>query len=189
MSRLSQLLLIGSTIAFSWLGMMVVHEAGHVAHLRLSGGTVEKVVLHPLAISRTQPGENPHPHFVAWGGVIWGSLIPLATLGLVSRLARPYVYLARFFAGFCLTANGAYLLGDALVRGGDARELIQYGTPPWVLIACGLATLAAGLMLWNGLGSRFGVGRGAERVDPRVALAVTLAVASLAVLEIALFGR
>ncbi|MFC1596653.1 hypothetical protein ACFL5Q_01770 [Planctomycetota bacterium] len=189
MSRLSRLFLIGSTIAFSWLGMMVVHEAGHVVHLGLSGGTVEKVVLHPLAISRTDPGENPHPLFVAWGGVIWGCLIPLATLGLICRLARPYTYLARFFAGFCLTANGAYLLGDALVRGGDARELIRHGTPPWVLMVCGLAALGAGLTLWNGLGPRFGVGRGAERVDPRVALAVTLALACLVVLEIALFGR
>jgi len=189
MSRFSQLLLIGSTIGFSWLGMMVVHEAGHVGHLGLSGGTVEKVVLHPLVISRTDPGENPHPLFVAWGGVIWGSLIPLATLGLVRRLAPSYTYLARFFAGFCLTANGAYLLGDAFVRGGDARELIRYGTPPWVLIGCGLAALGAGLMLWNGLGLRFGLGRGAERVDFRVALAVTLGLACLIVMEIALFGR
>lgn len=189
MNRLSQVLLIGSTIAFSWLGMMVVHEAGHVVHLRLSGGTVDKVVLHPLTISRTDPGENPHPLFVAWGGVIWGSLIPLAALMFVWRLARRYAYLARFFAGFCLTANGAYLLGDVFVRGGDARELIWYGTPPWVVVVCGLGGLGAGLVLWNGLGPRFGIGRGADRVDPRVALAVALAVGCLIVLEIALFGR
>lgn len=189
MNRFSRLLLIVSTIAFSWLGMMVVHEAGHALHLALSGGTIEKVVLHPLAISRTDPGANPHPLFVASGGVVWGSLIPLGILGLAFRLARPHAYLARFFAGFCLTANGAYLLGDAFVRGGDARELIHYGTPPWALIVCGLAGLAAGLTLWNGLGPRFGLGRGADRVDPRVALGMTLAVACLAVLEIVLFGR
>ena len=83
MSRWFQVLLIASSIGFSWLGMMVVHEAGHVLHLRLSGGTVEKVVLHPLAISRTDPGENPHPLVVAWGGPVWGCLIPLGVLLLV----------------------------------------------------------------------------------------------------------
>ena len=48
MNRFFQILLISSTLAFSWLGMMAVHELGHVTHLALSGGTVEKVVLHPL---------------------------------------------------------------------------------------------------------------------------------------------
>ncbi|MFH1268944.1 MAG: M50 family metallopeptidase [Planctomycetota bacterium] len=189
MNRFWQVLLIGSTLAFSWLGMMAVHELGHVLHLWLSGGTVEKVVLHPLEISRTDPGENPHPLVVAWGGPVCGCLIPILLLLLVRAAARSYAYLARFFAGFCLIANGAYLFGDSFVRGGDAHELIGHGTPQWVLIACGLPAIAAGVHLWNGLGPHFGLGRAEGRVDPRAALGVTLTLASLIVLEIVLFGR
>src|SRR5262249_25255242 len=109
MTRLFQVLLIVSTILFSWLAMMAVHECGHVLHAWLSGGTVQQVVLHPLDISRTDVWPNPYPLFVAWGGAIWGCVIPLLVLAGVRGLRWPYWYLAAFFAGFCLIANGAYL--------------------------------------------------------------------------------
>ena len=35
--RFFQILLVVSTIVFSWLGMMVVHEFGHVLHIWLTG--------------------------------------------------------------------------------------------------------------------------------------------------------
>jgi len=56
MNRFFQTLLVVSAVGFSWLGMMAVHELGHVVHLLLSGGTVQYVVLHPLKISYTHPG-------------------------------------------------------------------------------------------------------------------------------------
>ena len=189
MNRLFQILLITSTLAFSWLGMMAVHEFGHVVHLGLSGGTVEQVILHPLAISRTDAGDNPHPLVVAWGGPIWGCLVPLGVLLVARRLAPSQAYLARFFAGFCLVANGAYLAGDAFVRGGDGRDLIAHGTPPSVLIVLGVATVAAGLWLWNGLGPHFGLGTASGRVDRRAACAVTVALALVILLELALSAR
>ena len=49
----TQLILIGSTIVGSWLGMQAVHEAGHVLGARVTGGRVERIVLYPLTISRT----------------------------------------------------------------------------------------------------------------------------------------
>ena len=73
--RFFQILLIGSSLALSWLGMMAVHELGHVVHLWVSGGTVEYVLLHPAQLSYTQPGENPHPLFVAAGGVLSWTLV------------------------------------------------------------------------------------------------------------------
>jgi hypothetical protein len=179
--RFFQFLLIGSTLAFSWLGMMAVHELGHVLHLGLSGGTVDRVVLHPLTISRTDAGVNPHPLFVAWGGAIWGSLVPLSAILPVRMAARSYTYLARFFAGFCLVANGAYLAGDAFVRGGDGGDLIRHGTPPWALVALALPAIALGLYLWNGLGPHFGLGHGRGRVDRRAAVGVTVALAVLVI--------
>jgi len=189
MNRLFQALLIASTIGLSWLGMMALHELGHVVHLWISGGTVEKVVLHPLELSRTDVGENPRPLMVAWGGAVWGCLIPLGGLWLARLAAPAQAYLARFFAGFCLVANGAYLAGDAFVRGGDARELIRHGTPPWALVLLGLPAIALGLYLGNGLGPHFGLGEARGRVDRRAAVGTGVALACLIVLEVAVFGR
>ncbi|MGC3965806.1 MAG: hypothetical protein QM775_00075 [Pirellulales bacterium] len=52
MSRLPQVVLIGSVLLGSWLAMQAIHEAGHVFGAWLTEGRVERVVLHPLTISR-----------------------------------------------------------------------------------------------------------------------------------------
>jgi hypothetical protein len=184
--RFYQALLIVSTVAFSWLAMMVVHEAGHVLHLWFSGGQVDYVILHPLKLSYTHPGLNPHPLLVAWGGAVWGCVLPLVVLALFRRFARRYAYLASFWAGFCLIANGAYLAADALVRGGDGRELVGYGSPPWLLILIGLPLTGWGLWLWNGLGPHFGLGTGCGQVDRREALGMTGATTILVTIEVLL---
>jgi hypothetical protein len=184
MNRFFQILLIVSALGFSWLGMMAVHELGHVIHLWLTGGTVGYVVLHPLALSYTHPGHNPHPLVVAWGGAIWGCALPMAVWGIVRVAARPWEYLARLFAGFCLMANGAYLAADAFVQAGDGRELVSHGSPLWLLVTVGLAALAAGLGLWNGLGPHFGLGPACGRVDRRAAIGTNLALVLVVVLEV-----
>lgn len=65
MQRIYQLILIFSTIALSWLGMMAMHALGHVLGARLTGGSVEQVVLHPLCFSRTGLSHNPAPSTAA----------------------------------------------------------------------------------------------------------------------------
>src|SRR5919197_5314412 len=82
MTRLPQFVLVGSPLLLSWLGMMAVHEAGHVAAARLTGGTVSKVVLHL--------SHNPHPLVVAWAGPV------LATLGIGAAVKMPGAYLLRY---------------------------------------------------------------------------------------------
>src|ERR1044071_6913574 len=104
--RAFQLLLIGSTLALSWLGMMVVHEFGHVLFGWSSGGVVARVVLSPLEFSRTEMQRNPHPLFVASGGALVGVTLPLFVSGLWRLLRWPSWYILQFFAGFCLVANG-----------------------------------------------------------------------------------
>jgi hypothetical protein len=183
MNRFFQVLLIVSAVGLSWLGMMAVHELGHVLHLALTGGTVDYVVLHPLAISYTHPGNNPHPLVVAWGGAIWGCAIPVVAFIVARRFAPRWAYLPAFFAGFCLLANGAYLAGDAFMQGGDGRELVAYGSSPWLLVILGLATAAAGLYLWNGLGPCFGLGPARGKVDRRVAIGTLIALAATVLLE------
>ena len=51
-------------------------EAGHVVVAWLCGETVSRVVLHPLAISRTDVTHDRHPILVTLGGPLLGSLIP-----------------------------------------------------------------------------------------------------------------
>jgi hypothetical protein len=226
-NRFYQVLLIVSTAGFSWLAMQAVHEAGHVLHLGLTGGSVDYVILHPLAISYTHPAANPHPLAVASGGALWGCVLPLG-FHLLARLggtgclsargragrtcapafpqassargsqpsalllpkqwhtARPCHYMSAFFAGFCLIANGAYLAGDAIVRGGDGRDLIALGCPAWLLVLVGVPLIGLGLMLWHGLGPHFGLGPAQGRVDRRAAAAMTLALVALVAVELLL---
>src|SRR5688572_6941096 len=51
--RFHQVVLLGSLLLLCWLLMQVVHEAGHVLAARISGAEVERIVLHPLSVSRT----------------------------------------------------------------------------------------------------------------------------------------
>ena len=86
MKRLHQVLLIGRFLPLCWLAIQAVHELGHVNWANTSGGTVEKVVLHPLTISRTDVSPNPRPLFVGWGGPIVGVSLPPA-LYTIARIS------------------------------------------------------------------------------------------------------
>lgn len=154
--RPAALVLGGLVTAASWLGMMVVHELGHVIHAWVSGGRISAVVLSPIAFSRTDLSSNPSPMFVAWGGAVWGCLIPLALWGACRRWRL--AFLPRFFLGLCLLANGAYLAAGAAVPVGDAEEMLRLGCSKGTLVAVGAPLVIAGLACWNGLGRAFGFG-------------------------------
>ncbi|MCY3022460.1 MAG: hypothetical protein NTW87_26060 [Planctomycetota bacterium] len=228
-NRLHQLILIASVLPASWLGMMVVHELGHVIGAWLTGGTVGKVVLHPLAISRTDLAWNPHPLFVSAAGPIVGVLLPLAVLA-VAQLARlravapnaqsPALhcqplepsrgakisvlmlflsaficvhlrfqtarYLLRFFAGFCLVANGVYIGVASFARVGDAADLLFYGAAPWHLWLFAAITIPLGFFLWHGQGRHFGLGESRGNVNPRAACISLAVLTAIVVLELLL---
>lgn len=172
-----KMLLVISTLGLSWLAMMAVHELGHVLNAWTSGGHVERVVLHPLAISRTDVSPNPHPLWVAWGGALWGTMIPLLLLKVARLRPWRHQFLAAFFAGFCCLANGLYLAAGSFDRVGDAGDLLRHGTAQWQLIAFGLPLAALGLWLWNGLGPHFGWSAGAKPIDRRLAINLAVALA------------
>jgi len=169
MTRFHQILLIVSIVPLSWLGMMAVHELGHVAGAWWTGGTVAKVVLHPLTISRTDLSNNPSPLFVAWSGPILGAVLPFIAWGIGRAFGMPGAYLLRFFTGFCLIANGAYIGCGSFDGIGDAGDLLRHGAPIWQLWVFGSVTMVMGFFLWHRLGPRFGLGARPDPLSARVA--------------------
>jgi hypothetical protein len=181
MERFFPIALIASILCLSWLGMMIVHEFGHVVMAWASGEKVSKVVLYPLVISRTDTSHEKHPLLVIWGGAVLGSLIPVCVWVLVKALRLRFVCLFQFFAGFCLIANGCYLGVGRFFHMGDAGDLAHYGCPLWLTLIFGLICVPTGLFLWNGLGPHFGLGEDGGRVDHEAAL-VTLALVLVVVI-------
>jgi hypothetical protein len=86
-------------------------------------------------LSRTDILPNPHPLVVVWGGPVFGSLFPLGAWALAKVFGAPHLFLWRFFAGFCLVANGIDLVGASWLRDIDPGILIALGVPRAVLVA------------------------------------------------------
>ncbi|QDU48323.1 M50 family metallopeptidase [Gimesia panareensis] len=184
MARIYQLLFALCWLLGCWLAMMGVHESGHVLGGLLTGGEVARVVLHPLAISRTDLAVNPHPAIVVWAGPLIGVLLPLC-LWIAARLWKwPQAALVQFFAGFCLIANGAYIAGGALEGIGDCGVMRQTGSPLWLLWSFGLVTIPAGFWLWHRLGSLRDWWQHPERTTEQSAWIMLLAVMTLVVLMV-----
>lgn len=172
------------TLLLSWLWMQAVHEAGHVLGAWLTGGHVQRVLLHPLAISRTDVSPNPWPLVEVWAGPLGGVMFPLA-MWIVSKFwIKPLSGWLRFFAGFCLIANGCYLGYGVIEPVGDAEELLRYGTPIWMLGLFGVITIPLGFRLWHGLGSQFGWGPSGRQISWRHALMTSIVLIIVVVLEL-----
>jgi hypothetical protein len=171
MRRIFQTLLIATFVPFCWLAMQAVHELGHVLAGSLSGGTVTKVVLHPLSISRTDVAPNPSPLLVVWAGPTIGVILPLLIWRVVRLCRIPLAYLSRFFAGFCLIANGAYIGLGSIEGIGDAGDMLRHGSPSWSLWLFGAVSIPIGFRMWHGLGVHFGLGAAKGQVDIRAVYA------------------
>jgi hypothetical protein len=137
-------------------------------------GRVAKVVLFPLTISRTDLAENPHPLFVVWAGPVVGVLLPLAFWAIAAGGKARIAFLLRFFAGFCLLANGLYIGTGSFERIGDCGEMLRHGSHAWQLWLFGAATAPVGLWLWHGQGRHFGLGAARGEID-RVAVVASAA--------------
>ena len=185
-AKFHQLLLIASTLALSWLAMQIVHESGHICGAYFTGGSVSRVLLHPLAFSRTDFAQNPHPLIVAWCGPLLGTLLPLAGFALARSVRLPGWYVLRFFAGFCLIANGAYLGVGSFQKAGDAGDLLRDGVPIWTLWLFGLMAMPLGLYLWHHLGRHFGLGPNPAEISPAVTWLTTAILLAIIAAELSL---
>ena len=165
MKRAPQVVLIVSTLLGSWLGMQAVHELGHVLGAWLTGGKVQRVVLHPLEISRTDLSHNPSPLVVVWAGPVIGVLLPLLVWSIWAAIRVPGDYLSRFLAGTCCLVNGAYIGLGSFGGIGDCGEMLRNGSPIWQLWLFGLVMVPAGFWLWHGQGQHFGLGEAQGKVE------------------------
>ncbi len=181
--RFHQILLISSVLALSWLLMQAVHELGHIATAWATNGTVTNVILHPLALSRTDVDPNPQPLAVAWGGPVVGIGIPLVLWAIAASARSSVAFLLRFFAGFCLVANGLYLGVGSFSSVGDAGDILRHRGSQWTLILFGVATVPLGFALWNGQASSFGIAGSAHPVSKRLAWGCAIVLAIVVLLE------
>lgn len=149
-----------------WLLLQAAHEVGHVLAALTLGGSVDRVVLHPLEFSRTDRSGSASPLVDTWAGPVVGCVIPalcmlLARTAAVSKglgdhartYARTY---ARLFLGLCLVANGVYLAAGWSEPRCDAGELRALGVPVALLIASGSALSGLGLWALAPMGEAFG---------------------------------
>jgi len=187
MHSVRKLVFAVSLVALSWYVMMAVHEMGHVVGAWATGGTVTGVFLHPLSISRTDVSPNPSPGIVVWLGPIIGSLLPLLLLAC-GRFCRAATVL-RFFSGFCLIANGAYIAVGSLEGIGDSGEMIRCGAAPWTLLVFGAIAVSGGLLIWHRLGSVGQYFAAESTVTPAMVVLVVIALSLLLLAEFNLFAK
>ena len=189
MSRVHQFVLIGSTVLGCWLGMQAIHELGHVLGAWLTGGQVARVALNPLAISRTDLAENPRPLVVVWSGPLVGAAAPLLVWSVAVAARLHWAFVLRFFAGFCLLANGVYIGVGSFDRAGDCGVMLQHGSEPWQLWLFGVFTVPVGLWLWHREGSHFGLGSANGQVSCGAAYCSLVVCLALLLLGFAVGGE
>ena len=161
------MLLIGSWLSFCWLAMQAVHELGHVLAAWGMGASVEKVVLLPWTISRTDVSDPPCPQRYHLSGPVLGMVIPLILWAVSEIIKLPESFLLRFFAGFCLVANGVYLVAGILYPLTDSGRFLQSGGNVWILPALATPAILGGLALWNRQAKHFHLGTEKEEISSR----------------------
>jgi len=189
MSRLHQIILVASTLLGSWFAMQAVHESGHVIGALVTGGRVARVTLNPFRISRTDLAHNPNPLVVVWAGPVIGVTVPLLIWGVAVAARMSAAFLPRFFAGFCLLANGAYIGVGSFDRVGDCGEMLLHGSELWQLWLFGAVTAPFGLWLWHGLGPHFGFGPAKGQVNHQTAYGCLVVCVALFVFGLVVGGE
>lgn len=176
-------------LLLSWLLFQAVHEFGHVLAAWGTGATVERVVLHPLTISRTDIADAAHPLAVTWGGPIFGAFFPLGLFFLLPR-NMPGRHFFRFFAGFCLVANGVYIGADFSSTTGftDTARLITHGAARWQTVLFGLISVTLGFYLWHRQSKNFGFGPEAKPVSPAAVCILTVLLTAVIAAECLFFA-
>jgi len=141
-------------LAYAWLHFEWTHEAGHVVGAIATGGRVQRVVLHPAALSRTDVSPNPAPLAEVWAGPALGCVFGALASVWAWCLPRVGPVAGRTIAGFVLLANGVYIGLGPIVPAGDTEVMRTLGTPAWAMTLFGVLACAGGAWLWRGARAR-----------------------------------
>ncbi len=136
-----------AVLIWAWLLTLWTHELGHVIGALLTGSTVQRVVLHPFAFSRTDVHPVHSPLVVVWAGPIGGCVIGALVSLLLAALRRQMLTAALLTGGICWLVNAVYIGVGAAVPIADARALVDFGSPRWMLAAFGLVAGIPGYFL------------------------------------------
>ena len=173
--------LIVTWLTFCWFAMQLLHELGHLVAAKLLGVTVVQFHFGLLTVSHTmldETGQSQATLFaVTWAGPMIGMILPFAIWGTIAWLRVREAFLARFLAGFCLVANGCYLLGGLFFPADgyiDSSVLLAHGAMRWQIVAVGIIGIVTGFLLWNRQGHHFGIGQSPRPVRWRT-VAVSIA--------------
>ena len=120
---------------------------------------------------------------------VFGVALPLLLWLIARAIALPGAFVLRFFAGFCLIANGIYIGLGAVEGIGDCGEMLKHGSAPWQLWLFGGVTAPIGLMLWHRLGAPFGLGTPHTEVSRGVYLVTLVVCLTLIALGFAVGGK
>jgi hypothetical protein len=158
-------------LAFCWFAMQLLHELGHLVVAWWFGVEVTQFHFGLLTISHTMLNETGHSRStllaVSWAGAVFGMLAPVALWGVAVLVRFSGAFLMRFLAGFCLAANGCYLLGGLFFPADaytDPGVLLAHGAMRWQLATVGIIGIVSGFLLWNRQGSYFGIGQTSQPV-------------------------
>jgi hypothetical protein len=138
-----------AVLPIAWLWLQWTHETGHVLSGLLAGASIDRVVLDPIAFSRTDLSANPNPLLICWGGPVVGCLIGAGLPWLISAGSSGWRFTLRVIACFVLVGNGAYIGLGAITPVGDAEVLRDLGTPRWLMAAFGLVCFALAAVLYR----------------------------------------
>ena len=165
------ILLIVSWMFFCWLAMQLLHEIGHLLAAWWCGAEVVQFHFGLLTISHTMLNDSGQTAgtllMVTWAGPIVGMLLPLLLWGTAAMVRCQETFLIRFLAGFCLVANGCYLLFGPSDGFADTGVLLVHGATRWQLILVGLIGMISGFFIWNNQGNDFGIGKNPKLVGKR----------------------
>jgi hypothetical protein len=181
-------LLLATILPACWLGMMAVHELGHVLAAWLAGAEVHRVVLPLFSFSRTDVAHSDRLRAIIWAGPAVGVALPVLVWLAARAMKWEIAFVLRFFAGFCLIANGAYIGFGWIDSIGDAGDLRKAGESTVLMTIAGSIGIVAGLVMWSGLSAPLGLGARAKTVSPRVAMGVVAALLALIGVSLAVSG-
>ena len=166
--RATACILIATWLLFCWLAMQLLHELGHLFVAWWLGVEVVQFHFGLLTISHTMINEAGQSQAtllaITWAGPVVGMALPLVIWGIVALFRFQEAFLARFLAGFCLVANGCYLLCGTTDGYADTGVLLANGAMRWQLIVAGIIGVVPGFLIWNRQGNNFGIGQTPQQI-------------------------